>query len=228
MTSWGFMFAAEPDDRVGAGEVRFNAPPPYVGAVTYLYLANLTADGLNVKRPVLAYPTGTLVYIQHRADDTVYATVRMTAPPVECKGYVGIPVSCVAASPDGLTAGPVEVFFMPAGGVVMAAAAVGDPPLVTLDAAKQHLRITDPLHDADVTEKLTSASGAIRDYLGSSDDPTWTPATVPPWISAAVLLLLAHLYEHRGDEFGPSADNDDRVWNAIANLCRRSRTPALA
>jgi len=104
-----------------------------------------------------------------------------------------------------------------------------DPDLVTLDAAKVHLNITDTDHDVDVQQKTTAASATIRDYLKNSNDPTWTPTTVPPWIASAVLLLLAHLYEHRGDEFGTGAqDNDDRVWDAIANLCRRSRDPALA
>jgi Phage gp6-like head-tail connector protein len=101
-----------------------------------------------------------------------------------------------------------------------------DPELVTLDAAKIHLQVADDDHDADVQEKLTAASATIRDYLKERNDPTWTPATVPPFIASAVLLYLAHLYEHRGDEFGQ--DNDDRVWGAIANLCRRSRDPALA
>lgn len=106
--------------------------------------------------------------------------------------------------------------------------APSDPVLVELDDAKAHLRVTDLAHDADVTAKLASASAAIRDYLKERNDPTWTPDTAPPFVVAAVLLLLAHLYEHRGDEFGPAQDNDDRVWAAIGNLCRRSRDPALA
>lgn len=107
-------------------------------------------------------------------------------------------------------------------------AGVAEPLLVTLATAKAHLRIEDTLHDVDVTQKLTSASGTIRDYLKGQNDPTWDETTAPPWIQAAVLLLLAHQYEHRGDEFGSAGDNDDRVWAAIANLARRSRDPALA
>lgn len=105
---------------------------------------------------------------------------------------------------------------------------MSDPLLVTLATAKAHLRITDALHDADVGQKLASASASIRDYVKDRNDPTWDDTTAPPWIQAAVLLLLAHQYEHRGDEFGPAGDNDDRVWEAIANLLRRSRDPALA
>jgi len=111
-----------------------------------------------------------------------------------------------------------------------ATAAELGPDLVTLDVAKVHLRVLDDVHDDDITRKVSHASATIRDYLKSGNDPTWIPAdgTVPPWVEASVLLLLTHLYEHRGDEFGASQDNDDRVWAAIANLCRRARDPALA
>jgi hypothetical protein len=106
--------------------------------------------------------------------------------------------------------------------------AATDPVLVTLEAAKIHLRITDTDHDADITQKMGAASATIRDYLKGQNDPTWEPATVPAWIAAAVLVLLAHMYEHRGDEFGSAGDQDDRVWAAVENLCKRSRDPALA
>ena len=104
-----------------------------------------------------------------------------------------------------------------------------DPALVDLETAKTHLRIVDTAHDDDVSQKLASASATIRDYLKDRNDPTWdaSAANVPPWLTASVLLLLAHLYEHRGDEFGRAQDNDDRVWAAIANLCRRARDPAV-
>jgi len=103
-----------------------------------------------------------------------------------------------------------------------------DPVLVTLATAKQHLRVYDDDHDPDITQKIAAASASIRDYLKDRNDPLWTDTTAPPWIGQSVLLLLAHLYEHRGDEFGGAQDNDARVWEAIANLCRRSRDPALA
>jgi hypothetical protein len=131
----------------------------------------------------------------------------------------------LAGSVEGMIAGPVDVAFMRGAPVTRDAAT--DPDLITLATAKTHLRITDADHDADIQQKLTAASATIRDYLKDRNDPTWTPATAPPWIVSSVLLLLAHLYEHRGDEFGGSQDNDDRVWTAIANLCARSRVPTI-
>lgn len=52
----------------------------------------------------------------------------------------------------------------------------------------------------------------------------WTSITVPWPVQTAVLLMLAHLYEHRGDD--PRAD--DEVWQSIERVLVRSRTAALA
>ena len=96
--------------------------------------------------------------------------------------------------------------------------------LVTLANAKIHLRITDTDHDADITLKLAQAELVITGYLKSQADPTWTDVTVPADVQAAILLMLTHLYEHRGDEMKP----DEDLWNAIARLLMRRRDPALA
>lgn len=52
----------------------------------------------------------------------------------------------------------------------------------------------------------------------------WTPETAPPQVIAAVLIMLTHLYEHRGDD----ASGDGDVWLTIERLLVRSRDPALA
>ena len=101
------------------------------------------------------------------------------------------------------------------------------PPLLTLALAKEHLRIYDTDHDAEVTTKMTHASFIIRDYLKSRNDPAWTYDTVPDVVQAAVMQLLGLLYEHRGDDFAP--DNyDANTWAAIERLLMRRRDPALA
>jgi len=228
MMSWPFTFSPALDERVVSGEIALDAPPPYTTA-TRVWIANLTADGLDASRPILAYPAGTGIVLQARANAAIYVSLVMTARATARKGYVEIPVARLEASASPLPVGAAEAFFLPAGAVAVAAlTASTDPVLVTLDAAKRHLRVTDPAYDVEITDTLARASATIRDYLKERNDPTWTPSTVPLWLQAAVLLLLAHFYEHRGDEFGADSDNDDRVWSAIANLCRRSRDPALA
>lgn len=69
----------------------------------------------------------------------------------------------------------------------------------------------------NVTVGQTAAAGSI----GRSD---WTASTVPGPIQSAVLLLLTHLYEHRGDD--PATD--EALWSAVERLVIRFRDPAFA
>ena len=100
--------------------------------------------------------------------------------------------------------------------------------ILTLEEAKTHLRVVDAWHDAEVQAALDDADAIIRRRLKTGDDPTWDAVTVPRDIKAAAKLLLGHLYEHRGDAFGPANDNDAVVWTAIDNLIVSWRDPALA
>jgi hypothetical protein len=224
MRSWAFLFAAPPDPlTLGDGELRFDAGPPYVGFVTRLYVDNLDRDGQYIRPMVVDAATpGTVLYLEGAGG--TFAHLQLLRVPIPQVGYLELPVVVLEASATGIPAGPVTAAFLTPGPLD----AGDDPLLVTLATAKDHLRITDTLHDTDVSQKLKSASATIRDYVKDQNDPTWDDVTAPPWIQAAVLLLLAHLYEHRGDEFGAAGDNDVRVWDAIANLLRRSRDPALA
>jgi len=102
--------------------------------------------------------------------------------------------------------------------------------LVTLQQAKDHLRIATPEGDpgdTDLQLKIDQATAIITDYLQSRADPTWSvdasPSTVPGNVQAAVLLMLAHLYEHRGDEM----QQDEALWQAIGRLLMRFRDPVL-
>jgi hypothetical protein len=97
------------------------------------------------------------------------------------------------------------------------------PPLLTLEDAKVHLRITDTAHDVDVQQKLTEAQDVIIDYLGEQVDPLWTDTTVPPRVLSAIKLYLTHLYEQRGDDMAP----DMALWDAIRRLLARTRMQAI-
>lgn len=105
--------------------------------------------------------------------------------------------------------------------------------LITLALAKQHLRIPvdDTAHDPDIQSKADQSSAIIVDYLKAQADPAWTDTTVPLPVQAAMLIMLTHLYEHRGDDMTPTPTGstpDEDVWNAIDRLLKRSRDPALA
>lgn len=99
--------------------------------------------------------------------------------------------------------------------------------LVSLTQAKGHLRITTPAldpGDVDIQLKLDQAEAIILDYI-KTPDPLWVdPATVHPNVSAAILLMLARLYEHRGDFEKEDAD----LWSSIERLLVRLTTSALA
>jgi len=100
--------------------------------------------------------------------------------------------------------------------------------LVTLATAKEHLRITLPLGDpveADIQLKLDQAEAIILDYIAERVDPLWvSPETAPKPVTAAILLMLARLYEHRGDLEEADAD----LWLAIERILMRMRDSAIA
>jgi hypothetical protein len=98
--------------------------------------------------------------------------------------------------------------------------------LVTLAIAKEHLRITHSNADADLTRKLTEASDMVVGYIGTDVAALWTDADVPTPVRSAVLLLLTHLYDHRGEDMSADA----HLWEAIGRLLLGTgyRDPTLA
>ena len=100
--------------------------------------------------------------------------------------------------------------------------------LVTLTTAKSHLRITTPAldpGDVDIQLKLDQAEAIILRYLKAQADATWvSPATAPGNVTAAILLQLTSLWEHRGDD----QTQDEKTWMAIERLLIGIRDPALA
>lgn len=113
--------------------------------------------------------------------------------------------------------------------------------LVTLAQAHAHLRLPFALNaspvdarQADLELKLIQAEQTILDYCNSTEywrdiTPTWlitaSPAGSPPaYVTAAVLLLLTHLWDHRGDDMTA----DDNLWGAVGRLLARSRDPVIS
>jgi Phage gp6-like head-tail connector protein len=69
---------------------------------------------------------------------------------------------------------------------------------LTLARAKEELRVTHAYEDAVITDKVAQATDLVIRYLDTKADPTWTAATVPLAVTAAILMTLEDLYVHRG------------------------------
>lgn len=61
-------------------------------------------------------------------------------------------------------------------------------------------------------------------YIGIITSFGWTDVTVPEDVRHAVLLLVTHLYENRGDDLSMG----EAVWAGIERLLSSYRTPTLA
>lgn len=103
--------------------------------------------------------------------------------------------------------------------------------LVSLINAKAHLR--EPLdshdHDLDIQQKAEHASVLVLGLCNSTAwwreiTPLWTEANVPGDVQAAVLVLLTHLWEHRGDNMEPH----DSIWRAVNSLLAMKKDPVIA
>jgi hypothetical protein len=96
-------------------------------------------------------------------------------------------------------------------------------PLVSLETAKEHLRITGTDHDADITQKLKASQDRVIAYLGAAADATWTEATVPTPVAHAILELTAYFDRFRGDD-----ERDAETWTKLEKLLSLYRDPTLA
>jgi len=99
--------------------------------------------------------------------------------------------------------------------------------LVLLATAKAHLRIPVAMtaDDVDIQLKLDQSEAIILEYLDTAVDVTWvSPATAPPTVTAAILLVLSDLHEHRGDDQTLS----EKTWQAVTRLLAQRHVPAVA
>lgn len=103
--------------------------------------------------------------------------------------------------------------------------------LVSLVNAKAHLREPMDSHDRDldIQQKAEQASELVLGRCNSTAwwravTTGWTAENVPTDVQAAVLVLLTHLWEHRGDNMDP----DETVWKAVNNLIAMKRDPVIA
>jgi hypothetical protein len=119
-------------------------------------------------------------------------------------------------------------------------ASVASPSVLTTSAAHTFVNGQTVVITGDVDAVPTiNGSWVISNVLGSSftiplavtvastgatATVVWDETTAPGPVQAAALLMLTHLYEHRGDD--QKADTD--LWFAVERLLMRSRDPAFA
>lgn len=110
--------------------------------------------------------------------------------------------------------------------------------LITLDVAKQHLRIRHSDFDEDIQRKSAQATAIILNYIKKTigtpnpDNPNivdWTEDTVPDDIAAAICMRLSKLYDDRNA--GEEANVNVALGYLTAQetaILHRWRDPAVA
>lgn len=217
---WSYIFSTALVEPPAASRMLFDAGHPYTAA-TKAWLSQLRADGVNVKATLLQIPTGAVFHVQDHqyADRWVEC---LTAGAVIDKGaYVEIPIAWDSNGANLYNGNIVEVLFVTSIDLPTPSESVS---LVTIDAAKRHLYVTDPAQDAAVIEKAEQASAIIVRHLDTQADPTWDDLTAPLPVQAAVLLMLGYLYAgNRGDAPGGTT-----IWQDVDHVLKQFRDPALA
>lgn len=103
--------------------------------------------------------------------------------------------------------------------------------LVSLDQARDHLRVIHNDDDEDIFSKIEQASAIILDYLKLDAVPTgWgnlsgespSGTGVPHLVQAATLLVLGELHNKR------EASGADVISPAVVSILNRYRDPAMA
>ncbi|PRY70983.1 head-tail connector protein [Halomonas ventosae] len=85
---------------------------------------------------------------------------------------------------------------------------------VTLEEAKDHLRVLDTAEEGYITTLIAAAEGHVATYLG--DD---LPDPMPAPVRAAVLLLVGDLFENR-ERQGDRALYENTTFHLLLNPYR--------
>ena len=123
---------------------------------------------------------------------------------------------------------------------------VANPTVITMTAAHTfingqtaiiagHADSTPALNGSHVISNVTDTTFTVPvDVTVASTGGTvtveWDEDTVPKPVQTAALLMLTHLWEHRGDggNAGSSQQPDENIWRAMELFLARHRDPALA
>jgi hypothetical protein len=112
--------------------------------------------------------------------------------------------------------------------------------LITIEEANDQLRLDLESDDGsppdfsgdirfpEVERMIAAATSTVEDYIASyvvREAPTWDEATAPAQVKAATLMILAWLWEHRGDE---DALAEGYLSVAVKALLHRYHDPVCA
>lgn len=100
--------------------------------------------------------------------------------------------------------------------------------LVTLQQAKDQLRVTSEEEDEDISRKIDQASAAVIDWVDNTTlTDGWDEDTVPEQARAATLELILWLFE-RDTTINAKNATDDNLPPRVIMFLKRLRKPALA
>ena len=99
--------------------------------------------------------------------------------------------------------------------------------LVTLERAKSQVIVDFDDDDLLLQDICDLATDAVINYIGQPDH-TWTDATVPGTIKAAILLMVSDMYSNRGDDMKEHGQADGYLPKPVTSLLHRYRSPVLA
>lgn len=105
---------------------------------------------------------------------------------------------------------------------------------VTLDQAKQRLRITATDEDVDLQALIDQAEAHVVNWCSVTPRSQavvagWTPATVPAVVVAAILVQTGELDRFRGDDTdGPPRPQSEPLATAVRELLRPYHDAVLA
>ncbi len=107
--------------------------------------------------------------------------------------------------------------------------------LVTLQEAKDHLRIKTEDEDPDVYLKLQAAEAIVLSHLTQRDDgsfdtekASWTEADVPLAVKHAILIQLGELFVYRGDDTSVERTMNGRLSPVVESLLMAYKDPGMA
>ncbi len=103
--------------------------------------------------------------------------------------------------------------------------------LVTLQQAKDHLRVDDDALDDDILLKISQVSYLCKNFVKVEQsaylDEYNNPLDVPPYLSAACLVWLGILFKHRDGQQDENLDFG-YIPKAVSNILWPFRNPTYA